>query len=310
MNLPAIFRQKPVRILIAAVMTAASAWVMIRLVLVSKEQLANIPLSFQILPLVITVPLFLISTLLTSYIWAQMMSSFNGSRISNMQHIMIYLATQFAGRLPGGIWNVVGRVAWYEQLGIRKRMTTFVSIFQWFMILWSGTIVLLLVLPWIVGVNLRNFIILTVPILLIALLVNPRVVRALLKKILKDADLPSIQYRKILTWLILYLFIWALGGTTLYLITLSVYPGDRSWLYSLAAWSAAGVSGTLVTFLPSGLGVVELVTSLILTAQIPSSISVVVSLAMRVLFTVYEFVISLVFWVITRIKRFGPIPQD
>ncbi len=155
MNRPEFFKRKSIRIAVAVLMTAASFWVMLRLILISKEQLINIPASFQIAPLLLTLPLFLVTTLLTSFIWGQMMSIFD-NRISISQHIIIYLATLFAGRLPGGIWNVVGRIAWYDQLGIRKRITTFVSILQWFMIIWSGTIVLLLVVPWIIGFSVKN----------------------------------------------------------------------------------------------------------------------------------------------------------
>ncbi len=86
---------------------------------------------------------------------------------------------------------------------------------------------------------------------------------------MKDVDLPEIKYRKIFSWLVLYLLIWILGGTILYLVTVSFYPGVSSWLYGLAAWSAAGVSGTLVTFLPSGLGLVEVVSSLVLSHPDP-----------------------------------------
>ena len=309
MNKPAFFKRKGIRITAAILMTAASVWVMLRLILISKDQLKNIPVSFHTIPLLITLPLFLVTTLLTSFIWGQMMISFD-NRISLSQHIVIYLATLFAGRLPGGIWNVVGRIAWYEQLGIRKRITTFVSILQWFTILWSGTIVLLLILPWIFGINIKNIVFLAGLILLLALLLNPRVVRLLMQKLLKGVELPEIRFRKILSWLALYLLIWILGGTILYLITVSIYPGLNSWLYSLAAWSAAGVSGTLVTFLPSGLGLVELVSSLVLSVQIPSSISVVVSLIMRILLTGYEFILSLTFLMVARIRYPAKDSQD
>jgi uncharacterized membrane protein YbhN (UPF0104 family) len=309
MNRPEFFKRKSIRIAIAILMTAASFWVMLRLILISKEQLIDIPASFQIAPLLLTLPLFLVTTLLTSFIWGQMMSIFD-NRIPISQHIVIYLATLFAGRLPGGIWNVVGRIAWYDQLGIRKRITTFVSILQWFMIIWSGTIVLLLVIPWIIGFSVKNLMILVGLIFVIALLLNPKVVRLFLKKMMKDVDLPEIKFRKIFSWLVLYLLIWILGGTILYLVTVSFYPGVSSWLYGLAAWSAAGVSGTLVTFLPSGLGLVELVSSLVLSIQIPSSISVVVSLVMRILLTGYEFILTLTFLLVARIRYPGRISQD
>ena len=101
MNKPAFFKRKGIRITAAILMTAASVWVMLRLILISKDQLKNIPVSFHTIPLLITLPLFLVTTLLTSFIWGQMMISFD-NRISLSQHIVIYLATLFAGRLPGG----------------------------------------------------------------------------------------------------------------------------------------------------------------------------------------------------------------
>ncbi len=309
MNKLTILKSKKLRYGVAAIITLASTFVMLRLIWVSKDQLIGIHLSFKVIPLLLTFPLFLLTAVLTGYIWGQMMCSLD-RRVSQSHHVVIYLATLFAGRLPGGIWNVVGRIAWYEKIGIRKRVTTFASVLQWFMILWSGIILLILVLPFIIGLNLRNITFLAVPFLFLALLINPRIIRFLLKKLLNETDLPKIEYGKILYWLFLYLVIWTLGGTILYIVVVSMYFGVSSWIYCLAAWSSAGVSGTLVTFLPSGLGVSEMVSSLLLSSQLPSSISVIVSLIMRVLLTIYEFLISLTFLIISRYFIPGKIIQD
>jgi uncharacterized membrane protein YbhN (UPF0104 family) len=155
---------------------------------------------------------------------------------------------------------------------------------------------MLIVLPMAVKIDIEKIIIIIISILLLSFLFNPRLLRWILRNLIKDPLIEDISYRSVAFWVIIYLIIWFLGGTILFLVVNSIYPGKVSLFTSLSAWSAGSVSGTLMTFLPSGLGLTEAVTSLLLSIQIPSSISVISSLVIRILLTIYDFLLSSFFF--------------
>jgi hypothetical protein len=302
-------RNKLIKLFVAALVSSLSLWVLIRLVLSSKDQLSDLHVHVTAMSIFITFFLFFSSVLLTGFVWGLILNTLESKRrISIYSHLVIYIATSFVGRLPGGIWNVVGRVAWYEQLGIRKRITTFASGIQWIMIIWSGTIFLILLLPLALPSDLSKTMALIGIALFITLIMNPKTIKFLLKQFLKDDDVIHIHYKDILIWLTIYLIIWLLGGTIFFIVASSVTSGTffgvKEWLFSLITWAAGTVSGTIVTFLPSGLGLTELVTSLVLTLQMPSSVSVAVALIMRILLTIFDFILSLIFFFIAKISHF------
>ena len=242
--------------------------------------------------LIFTLPIFVLSSVLTSVVWGQMMRAV-GLNLPLSAHIRIYLATLFAGRLPGGIWNVVGRMAWYNLLGIPKKVTLVVSGLQWFMILLSGCIFIILTLPWLVINSINNYVIFFGAILIIVMLLNPIVINYLLRIALRNPDLPKIYYKQLIVWLTQYLFIWSLGGGILFFVVSAFYPIKVLEIpIVLSAWGIGAVSGSFVTFLPSGLGITELSTTWVLSQHIPPAIAVIATLCLRVLLTFYEFLLS------------------
>jgi hypothetical protein len=237
-------------------------------------------------------PVYGISAVFSGYVWGQMMDRF-ATPLPKSIHIAVYFATIFIGRLPGGIWHIIGRVTWYEKLGIPKRVTTIVSALQMLFVIWSGVIVAFITLPFI-SPNLRSYSgLFLLSSALLFFIVNPKSITWILNRFLRIENSQLVDYPQILKWLIQYMMIWILGGMMLYLIILSIEPSALSNLVTcLGAWSIGGVSGTLITILPGGLGLTEASLSLVLSTTFPASLSVLAAILMRVVLTVYEFILS------------------
>lgn len=252
----------------------------------------------QIKPLVLlpTLPVFILAILLGGFIWSNEVRYF-GVSLSNWHNIRIYTLTLAARRLPGSFLHIISRVALYKKNGVGVKTLTFVSGLDIALTIWSGILVActsLLLFNRVQAPQATWLILFFIP---FTAFLNPKVVRFLFVKLTKDKTVSFISYRVMLAWLVGYIGLWVLGALILYLIIYAIYPLDPSlWLLALVAWSLSGVTGTIITFLPSGLGITEVTMSLILGQFMPSSVAVSVALLFRILLTFFDFLVSGVCW--------------
>jgi uncharacterized membrane protein YbhN (UPF0104 family) len=291
--------------LIGAIVTLISVGIMVRLVAGNLDTLLESWDQLNFWPLLGTIPLFILGEALASIAWGLLMNGI-APPLPMAQHFRIFVVTHAARRLPGTLWYVIGRVTWYERLGVPKRLSTFASILETIMIIWAGLIMALVTLPLIVNLQKNLWILLLLGIILSGLLMHPRVLGYLLKKLGSAEDASNLSYRNILTWLCFYFVLWLVGGSMLYLILRAFLPvGTEIWAICIGAWSIAGVSGLLIQILPSGLGLSEATLSLILSAYVPSSIAVSAAILLRILMTFYEFFVAIVvYWLSDRVTLF------
>jgi hypothetical protein len=272
----------------SGLLTLLSLAILTRLVAKNLDTLVLIRQTWSPWPLLLTFPVFCIGELVGSLAWGRIMNDVAPPRPLR-QHAAVFMVTHAARRLPGSVWHIVGRIAWYERLGIRKGLTAFANVLENLLVLWSGLVLALLFIPFFYPEQRAQLPLLGGGVLLSALLMHPRLLRAVLRRLGETEGLEQITYRRVLAWLSFYLVLWLVGGTILFLALRGVYRVETSiWPLCVAAWCITGVLGTLILLIPSGLGLQEASLGLILSTQVPSAIAVAAALLMRILLTGFE----------------------
>ncbi len=286
------------RIVLGFLVTAVSFGIMGMLLFINRETLLNSWREIRVGLLLAAFPVFLVGEVLGALAWGQMMNTL-APGLTLRQHGRIFVITHAARRIPGTVWHIVGRVAWYDRLGVPKRLSTLGSLLETVLIVLSGLIVALVVIPLTVGASAGLLAAMAVGVLLSAGLLHPRILHSILRRLGAEPEPDKLTYRSVLGWLFLYLALWLVGGTILYQMLLALWPvPPLLWPVSIGAWSLAGVTGMLIQVLPSGLGISEATVSLALSTFVPSSIAVAAAIVMRVLLTVFEFAAALlVYWI-------------
>jgi uncharacterized membrane protein YbhN (UPF0104 family) len=255
-------------------------------------------------PLLSTLPIILVTLLLAAVVWSNILEKL-GAVIPLQDHFLIYFMTLAARRLPGSVLHVVGRVAWYNSLGVSKRITSFASVLEIFLVLWSGMALSLLIMLLTNILNTGWLILVIIGLGLLSIILYPRTLRLVLGKLMKvDIVSFNIKFGTLLVWLIGYTVQWLLGGTIIYLICRSLFPISAN-LYPvcLLAWSLAGVVGMIILILPSGFGINEATISLILGLYMPVSVAIIAAILARLLWTLMDLGVSALFSSIYGIKR-------
>ncbi len=285
------------RILLGGVITAISFGIMGALLYLNRETLLSSLGDMRVGLLLAAFPIFLVGEFLGAIAWTRMMNSL-APGLGRWEHMRIFIVTHAARRIPGTVWHIVGRVAWYDRLGVPKRISTLGSVMETVLIIWSGLIIALAITPFTIGANSGLVGVLAAGILLSAALLHPRLLQAVLRRIGVHPEQDQITYGALLSWLAIYIALWLVGGTILYQMLLALWPvSPEMWAVSIGAWSLAGVTGMLIQLLPSGLGISEATLSLVLAAFVPSSIAVAAAIVMRVILTLFEFAVALlVYW--------------
>lgn len=200
------------------------------------------------------------------------------------RHMKYYIYTNLFRRLPAPLLYLFGRVYLYEQEGITKSVTVTISLLEWVLIVLSGIIVYLLTLPFLSLPPAWRSPWLPLGMLVIgALLVHPRAIRALLRLLgQEEAPLP-FGYGNVLVWLIIYILVWIGGGLVLYAVINSIYALPLARLPTVVGiWVLSGLITTLVFATSAGLGLKDVTLGILLGYLMPSPLAVIVALLMRV----------------------------
>jgi hypothetical protein len=248
--------------------------------------------NLRIWPILLTVPVFFLGELLSSIAWARIMNDLT-TPLPALRHQLIFVVTHAARRIPGTVWHVIGRVAWYERLGISKAVSVLANVLEMVLMIWSGLILSVLLLPFISQARQFSAWQFIAGIVLSGLVLHPRVLHFILARFGQGEQAKKLPYTRVLGWLGYFLLIWLIGGSILYLLINAIYPVPITVLpLCIGAWAITGVAATIVLVLPSGLGLSEATLSLLLSTQVPSSIAVTAAILMRVILTVLEFLFA------------------
>ena len=209
----------------------------------------------------------------------------------------VYVISLAARRLPGGILGTAGRIALYARLGVPWQQTATAMAIEAAVVTTAGAALATVLVPAIAAVGPAARIALAAPVLVVpAILIRPtllgRAIGWLAARGARSGSgpaLPVLRRTHIASWLATYGGTWALGGLVLYALAraLGAPPTDPILPY-VAAWAVAGTIASLLWFVPSGLGIVEVTLAGILTAATSAPEPALLAIAMRVVVTLGE----------------------
>lgn len=287
-----IFKQKPIWYIASIGISLICLYILYRLIIPNLDDLSIIKENFSIGPILLTIPVYYLGLYSASIVWGKMMNDLTDP-LPEPQHQNIYIITHAARRIPGFVWHVLGRITWYEQMGIRKSITAFANGLETVLIIVSGLVMVAIFFPFLSQKSGVEFWQIILGIGIGSIFFHPKFIQKILQKLGQGYSHQEITYKMILKWFLYYLIIWLTGGTVLFLIVSSMLQVTFSlWPVCIVIWCIAGVAGMLLIFLPSGFGLNEATISLLLAMYISSSLAVAAAIIIRILLTIFDFVIA------------------
>lgn len=273
------------------------------------DRIAAEHLAFDPLWILATI-VFAIAVPVTGLLWGRMVRLLDHDpegRITPVEAIVVQCASWLLKYIPGQVGSVVNKVVWAGKKGVSRSLViiTFVyeNVFLQVASLVPSVMILLASLgPQIFGDNATLLILpLLVLVPMAAIAYKPffhALVNVPARRVLKS-EVPQDYF---LTWLQAVRFSFEflgpriLNGIGFVLLagTVSVI-GPEHWLPFAATYVLAGAVGILAFFVPSGLGVREAIIVLILSQYIPVPEAIVVSLLARLLSTLGDGLVAILY---------------
>lgn len=226
--------------------------------------------------------------------WAGMMNVLSHP-MPTRYHFRIFCLTHLARRIPGVLWHIVGRVMWYEQEGVPKSVVSLASILEQVLIILAGFVTYALTLPAALSSAPVSPVVWLVGLVVGMVLVHPRFISMVLRRLGRVEQAASLRYRHIADWLISYALGWAAGGLILAIIVAALRPLNGVEVVAvIGVWSLSGALGSLAIFSPSGLGIREVSMTLLLAPLLPMPQAAFVAILSRVLLTGFEIAWALI----------------
>jgi glycosyltransferase 2 family protein len=230
--------------------------------------------------------------------WHRMLASL-GRDIDPSRNVGIYVTTAFARRLPGSYWGPAFRMFWYKRLGGDWRAAGAASVLEVWAVSVSGIVLAIIGIVLFVGLASEElWVSATVALILFGATCVPRVNRWLFRRLLAIVRpngttglevLPDLS--ELTGWVGLELVNWLLGGLELAAIIRALNQYDLNLIPGIVSvWAIAGTAGALITFLPGGFGVVEILLISLLGLWFPTSTTVLAALGLRLFTTACELV--------------------
>jgi hypothetical protein len=242
--------------------------------------------------------LFVIQLLVVSWGWQSIMNHL-AQPLPFREHLRIYAYTNLMRRIPAGlVWLIAGRVYAYRERRISARLTAIGSFLEYVLAVLTGLPVAALACSAFGVVPLEAGIALAAVTLILTLIVIHPVTMGRLLSLARQETLPSaLSYRTTLTWSLIYGLLWPIMGVGLWLIACMFVPAPVA---QIPITIGAMVLSSLISFVtllsPSGLGVKELSLTILLGAFLAEPLPLLVALATRAVWTVYDVLLGALAW--------------
>lgn len=236
----------------------------------------------------------------TFWAWHLMMARLGGFYDIRKSFRFYYVST-LAKRLPSGIPYVGSRLVMYRQQGVPTAAILNCLLLENLLFGLSGVLTFLSFSPFYTGIPKGITLPLSVIALLfvIAFIVRPQIIIDMtnwgLRKFSKQ-PIDSTPVRKdILIWLAIYTLPWIFASGSLY-CAIHAFTSDITlqWFNAIAISTLSTLASLLNLLLPGGLALKELASSTLLTAWMPLSTALIITLSYRVIQTVNEILWALI----------------
>lgn len=212
-------------------------------------------------------------------------------------HVRIYCATLAGRRLPGTLWYVGGRLVLYHREGVSRTLVSIASTVEYAVILVSGALVGIILLP--AAAETPGAAPAALVVAAVLILSSPRLVAWLAERMGRPLPV-KIAFTDVLVWLAALAVMWVCGGMMLVEIIRAFAPLPSALAgYVLGAWALAGTLGALTFALPSSFGVGEISLTLFLAQIMPAAEAGTIAVVTRFIGLVFEVIpaVAMIPWV-------------
>ena len=267
------------------------------------ESLANQTLILRhIWPFIVAIAIVIINIFIQIEAWIIMMQALN----VDMPHHEArrgYVLSFFARYIPGSVWGYISRSEWlWQKYQVTYKQSNYVSILEILLDLFSSLLAIGICMVLLIIDKIYIIPIILVIILLIIIWIAlpsqllPFATRLFPSVYQENFPRLKLQSHKWVLPIILRLMNWFIYGFTLFLIGLAfeTWQTDQfisHWIQLTKDYCLAWLSGYVIIFLPSGLGVRELVLSSQLTNHfhLDPGVAMGISVIMRFVIMIAEF---------------------
>jgi hypothetical protein len=246
--------------------------------------------------------LFLVQLAVITWGWKSLMDCLT-QPIPFWAHIKIYAYTNLLRRIPAGtVWLVAGRVYAYKGQSVPARSAALGSFLEFMLVVLTGIPLALLAA---VGLGLispaAGIALAAVGMVLELVIAHPALLSRLFKLVRHEGLLVPLDYSKTLLWVAIYNLVWLLSGTGLFLvIRLFIDIPLERLPVTIGVWVLSSLVAYLTMFSPSGLGVKELSLTLLLSLYVSEPLPLLIALAIRLIWTIYDIVLGAVAWLASK----------
>ncbi len=250
-------------------------------------------------PVVMGLAVYGLSLALQGIVWIRTVARLTGLSWG-WWDIEVYSVTHLMRRLPGGPWYMAGRAVMYGDRGRGGAEALAVSLLEWAGLLIAGAI-WFLAGRWGVWGCLAS----AGGIAIIGWLAyHLRYLQKRFPGLQRWLPVAGLSPAWLGTTLASYLFSWFLGGLILYLLAGAASPlNSLSLLNVTVLWAAGGSLGMLAVMMPAGFGVREVTLTVLLQPFVGAAMAVVITVLLRVLFTVGDMIWGMIFLLVARRKQ-------
>lgn len=271
------------------------------------ENIKGIDLSLGWWTLV-TVVVFVLAVAVSGTLWGRIMARLEGRSVPSLEAVRIQFASWLLKYIPGHVGLVVNKLLWAKRRKTSRLLLVLSVVYEnAFLMIVSIVPMVPLLLVWQAlggeGLSLSSTVWVGLAALVPVLIVTQRkvfswTVNAASRRIL-GRTVPNehfLSFGESLAFQAGYLIPRVLNGVGVCLIAAYLSDaGPGSWVPLSAAYALAGALGILAVVVPSGLGVRESVFVFFAVGYMPVEQAIIVSLAARILSTVGDAVIALVY---------------
>ena len=259
-------------------------------------QVREASFTFDPLSLLLSTILFAFSYFIQFWAW-YLITVRLGIAISLRETVKSWFYSQLGKYLPGKVWILLGRFYLYGSKGKSKKVISVALYFEAVIgVVAGGTLFLtaLLFLEESRSISSgKEPAWLILPFALAVVFLYPRVLEKMFNLVLRlfrrEPVTIALSYRDILWILLISLLAWIVGGLGFYVFVNGIFtvPSTRV-LFLTGALAFSCFLGLMAVFAPSGLGVREGALVYLLSAIMPASVAVIVSILTRIWMTLIE----------------------
>lgn len=286
----ALARRKPVQRIVGAGLLVVAVATLGWLVFSNLEQLRAAEWRLDPVRLAVGLLFQLSTCVIATLLWMDISAQL-GAGWDPRRDARVYAYSLVARRLPGALWHVLGRAAYYGEVGLGKRVGVLGSAIE------AGLLVISGVAVWLGAfADIQPFG-LVLSVALIA--ATPVLFRPAMRLLLRGGGEWLPPNARLYRWLLIDVAAWLLGCTGVYFQYDALYPlGDGAWIQIVAATTASIVASAAVVFLPAGLGLRELGMTGLLAGLMPTGVAAALAVGFRISILTIEIVwaLAVIWW--------------